>query len=158
MEQVPSRSEVRRNRTRGGEESLGLCWRLEPLHPALSLTGGLMRVIQAILEKTMLAVFHTRSSLLRGCTIASELIRIDREQHLVQVPLVARPARPLPQLMRVCLPTLPAPIEHRLIGQNDASFDHHLFDITIAQAISQVEPDTIADDLCWEPMALIQVG
>jgi hypothetical protein len=48
--EVTSRAEVLDNGAIGGEEALGVPWRLEPLHAALALAGGLMRVFRPVIQ------------------------------------------------------------------------------------------------------------
>ncbi len=55
---MPARAEVLRDGTIGREEALGLAGGLEPLHAPLPLAGGLVRVLGAIIEITMLPMFH----------------------------------------------------------------------------------------------------
>jgi hypothetical protein len=74
------------------------------------------------------------------------------------VPLVARSRAPTAQLIGIGLPELPAPIPHRLIRQEEATFRHELFDLPVAQAEAEIQPDTVADDLDREPMALVGIG
>jgi hypothetical protein len=69
---VTSRSDVRRHRAIYGEEALGVPWRLEPLHAALALTGGLVRVFRPVIQVAMLAMFHTRQDLALRRTIARQ--------------------------------------------------------------------------------------
>jgi hypothetical protein len=75
----------------------------------------------------------------------------------IQVPLVTRSGAAPAELMGIDLPELPAPIPHRLIGQNDTTFHRKLFDIPIAQVEAKEQPDTVANDLCREPMALVGI-
>ena len=86
------------------------------------------------------------------------VLLVDREQHLIQVPRVARSRSTVTQLIDIGLPQLPAPIPHRFISEDDATFGHRLFDIAVAQAEAEGEPDTVVDHLCQKPMVLIQVG
>ena len=58
---MTSRLEVLGDRAIRGEEPLGLCWRLEPLHPPLALAGWLMQIFRAVIAIAMLAVFNSRS-------------------------------------------------------------------------------------------------
>jgi hypothetical protein len=39
----------------------------------------------------------------------------------------------------------------------DAACGHQLFDVAIAEAKAKIEPDTMTDDLCWKPMALVWI-
>jgi hypothetical protein len=82
----------------------------------------------------------------------------DGEEDLIEVPLVAGPGAPPAKLIGIGLAKLPTPIAHGLVGQQDATFRHQLFDIPVAQAKAKIQPHAAADDLCWEAMALIQVG
>jgi hypothetical protein len=75
---MPPRSEVLGHRTIRGQEPLGVPGRLEPLHPPLPLARGLMRILCAVIEVAVLAMFHTGEHLpLRG-PIALQLIGDDR--------------------------------------------------------------------------------
>jgi hypothetical protein len=75
-----------------------------------------------------------------------------------QRPRVASLRTPASELVGIGLPELPAPVAYRLIRQDDAAFGHQLFDVPVAQAEPKVEPDTVADDLGREPMALVGIG
>jgi hypothetical protein len=55
------------------------------------------------------------------------------------------------------LAELAAPIPYGFIAKTDASFSHHLLDVAVAEAETEIEPDTMADDLCREPVAFIWV-
>ena len=77
------RSEALGDGTRRGEEALSLSWRFEPLHPALSLAGGLMGVFRALVQIPMLAMLHSRQELALGCPIALQLIR---DHHARDIP------------------------------------------------------------------------
>jgi hypothetical protein len=83
---------------------------------------------------------------------------MDAEEDLVEVPLIPRPRASTAQLIGIDLTEFSAPIPYRFIGQKDAAFGHQLSDVAIARAKANVEPHTVADNLCWEPMALIQVA
>jgi hypothetical protein len=72
---MPSWAEVLRDGTIGGEELLRVSWGLEPLHPALSLAGGLMRIFRAVVQIAMLAMLDARQELTLGRPIALQLIR-----------------------------------------------------------------------------------
>jgi hypothetical protein len=56
------------------------------------------------------------------------------------------------------LSKLATPIAHGFIRQDHAAFGHELFDIAIAETEAEIQPDTVADDLCREPMTLIEAG
>jgi hypothetical protein len=57
-ESVASRSEMLGHGTIGGEEALGMPWRLEPLHAPLPLPCGQVRVLGTVMQIPRLAVFH----------------------------------------------------------------------------------------------------
>ena len=73
-EAVTSRAEVLGDGAIRGEEPLGVSWGLEPLHPPLSLTGGLVRIFRAVIQGPVLAMFYAGQELSPGCPIALELI------------------------------------------------------------------------------------
>jgi len=51
-------AEVLRDGTIGREETLSVARGFEPLHASLPLAGGLVRVLRAVVEIAMLAMFH----------------------------------------------------------------------------------------------------
>jgi hypothetical protein len=61
----------------GGEEALGVPWRLEPLHAPFPLTHGLVGIFGAIVQVSVLAVFHSRQHLPLRRTVARQPIRDD---------------------------------------------------------------------------------
>jgi hypothetical protein len=86
------------------------------------------------------------------------VLTLNGEKHPIQMPLVPRPGAAATELIRILLSILPALIAHGFVGQHNAPFSHHLFDIAVIQTEPKVEPDAVADDLRWEPMALIRVS
>jgi hypothetical protein len=78
----------------------------------------------------------------------------DAQKDLVQVPLITGSRAPPTELMGMGLPECPAPIPHRFIGQDHPALGHELFDVPIAEAKAIVEPHTMTDDLCREPVTL----
>jgi hypothetical protein len=83
---------------------------------------------------------------------------VDGEKDFIEVPLVPTSGTAMPSLVRVRLPELPAPVAHGFIGKDDAAFCHQLFDIAVAQTKAEVQPDTMADNLRRESMALVEIG
>jgi hypothetical protein len=55
---MPAEPEVLSDGAVSGEELLGVTRRLEPLHVPLPLTGGLMRILGAVVQIPMLAMFY----------------------------------------------------------------------------------------------------
>jgi hypothetical protein len=82
---------------------------------------------------------------------------VDCEEHFIQMPLIARLSMPAAQLIGMGLPELPAPIAHRFVREQNAALGHELFDISIAQAEAEIQPNTVANDYGREPMALIWI-
>ena len=62
-EPVTPRAEVLRDRTIGGEETLGVTRGLKPLHTPLPLTGRLVGVLRPIVEVAVLTMFHSGEDL-----------------------------------------------------------------------------------------------
>ncbi len=60
--------------------------------------------------------------------------------------------------MGIPLPTLPAPIPHGVIGQDDAASGRELFNALAAEAEAAIQPDAVADYLRRNTMALVRVG
>jgi hypothetical protein len=72
---------------------------------------------------------------------------VDFEKDLIKMPLVAGACTSPAQLVGILLPKGSAPLTEGLIGQHDSALSQQLFDITIAERESIVEPDRVADDL-----------
>jgi hypothetical protein len=83
---------------------------------------------------------------------------VDGEEDRIQMPRIARSGTPAPELIGMGLPELPAPIAHSFARQQNAAFGHELFDVAVAQAKAEVEPNTVAGDVGREPVALLRVG
>jgi hypothetical protein len=71
---VTSGPEVLRDQSIRGKEPLGLPWRLEPLHPPLALTGGLMRVLRPVVQIAVLPMFGAWEDLPLRRAIAPQFI------------------------------------------------------------------------------------
>jgi hypothetical protein len=83
------------------------------------------------------------------------LFATDGQTHLIQMPLVAWSGAPVPSLVGVGLPELPAPLAHGFIGEADPACGQQLLHIAIAEAEAEIQSHAIADDLCRETMAFV---
>ena len=81
---MTTRTEVLRDGTIGGEEPLGVTRGLEPLHAPLPLAGRLVRVLGAIIEIAVLAMFHPGENLALGGSVALEFVGDDHARHVGQ--------------------------------------------------------------------------
>jgi hypothetical protein len=178
---------VRRNRAIGREQPWGMARGLEPTHTPLSRASRLMSILSAVVQRPVLSMFHMRQHLAQGRTVAFQRVHGDHprnlreslqacgeasrrrllvalelalndEKHLIQVPLVVRSRTPAARLVGVGLPERSAPIPDRFRGQANAAFSHERFDVPVAEANAKVQPDTIADHLCREPMTRVWMG
>ncbi len=84
------------------------------------------------------------------------ILATDLDEYFIEVPLVARAGTSSTQLISVCLAELQAPFSDRLIGNDNATHSHNLFDIAKAQSEAEVEPHCVADDLSGETVAAIE--
>jgi len=66
------------------------------------------------------------------------MLTFNRQEHLIQVPLVSRSGTATPELMGIRLTKFAAPLPHHLIGHGHPTFQQKLFDIPEAQAESIV--------------------
>src|SRR5215510_2957419 len=71
---------------RGGEAPLGVPRCLEALQAPLAWPRRLVGVVGAVVEISVLAVFHTGQDLAQGHAIAFALIRDDHPRHRGQAP------------------------------------------------------------------------
>jgi hypothetical protein len=74
---MPVRAEVLRDRPISRQEPLGSARGLEPLHAPLPLAGGLVRVLGAVVQILVLAMFHAREQLALGGSVALEFVDDD---------------------------------------------------------------------------------
>jgi hypothetical protein len=79
---------------------------------------------------------------------------IDRQKHLIEMPLIPglRPA--VPQLIGIRLPELLAPLPDRFIGHDDATSEQERFHVAVAETKAEVQPDATADDFRWKSVIL----
>jgi hypothetical protein len=61
------------------------------------------------------------------------------------------------QLIGVLLTELAASLADSFIRDDDPTSEQEFFDLAVAQAESEIQPHSMADDLCRETMALAQV-
>ena len=83
---------------------------------------------------------------------------LDPDEHLIEVPLVAR-LRPLAsQTIGKALTKFVAPAPHRLIGNDDTPLSQKQFHIAQAEAEHVVQPHGMADNLRGEAVAVVRVA
>jgi hypothetical protein len=83
---------------------------------------------------------------------------VERDEYLIQVPLVAWAGTPTPELIGILLPKFVTPLADRFIGHCDTTNKQEFFHVAVAEAESVVEPDAMADDLRREAVVLITGG
>jgi hypothetical protein len=71
---MPAQPEVLGDGTISGKEPLGVTRGLEPLHASLSLAGGLVGVLGAVIEIPVLAMFDSWKNFAFGRSIALEFV------------------------------------------------------------------------------------
>ena len=79
---MPTRTEVLGDGAISREEPLRVARGLKPLHVSFALTGGLMRVLGAIIEIAVLAMFDPWPDLSLGGSVALELVGDDHARHV----------------------------------------------------------------------------
>jgi hypothetical protein len=75
---------------------------------------------------------------------------LDRQEDLVQMPLVARAGTPATQLIGIDLAALPAPLADGLVGHDYATDEQKFLHIAVAETEAKVEPDAMANDFRWK--------
>ena len=78
LEPVPTWTDVLADRPEGGQETLGMASRFEVAHRSFTLACWLMRILGAIIEASVSAMFNAGHDFLLGCLVAAELVR---DQH-----------------------------------------------------------------------------
>ena len=82
---------------------------------------------------------------------------IDRQKHLVEVPLVPWLGASTLQLIGVLLPKLATPLADGFMGEVDPAFEQQLLYITVAQREAIVEPDSVGSNIRLESLPFIGV-
>ncbi len=72
-------------------------------------------------------------------------LAIDLDEHLIEVPLVARTRTSTAQFISEGLTELSAPFTDRFIGERHATHSHDLFDISVAESEAEVKPHCVAE-------------
>ena len=73
-------------------------------------------------------------------------LAVDRDEHFVQEPRIAKSTLSTFQPPRVVGAELPAPLPHGFVRHDDAPLGKEILDIPEAQAVSVIEPYGVADD------------
>ena len=79
------------------------------------------------------------------------------DEDLIDVERVAEALVLSPQPPGEFRPELDAPKTNRLVADRNTPFGQQVFDISVAQIESMKQPDRVADDVGWKPVALLHV-
>jgi hypothetical protein len=79
----------------------------------------------------------------------------DRDRHLVEVPLRARPGTKPAEVASESWPELEDPAPNRLIRQVEPALGQELLHVAVAQGEPEIEPDGVPDGLRWELMTSV---
>ena len=79
---MPTRVEVLGDRAIGREKALRMARGFEPLHVSLALARGLVGVLSAIIQISVLPMFHPRQDLALSGTVALQLVGHDHPRHV----------------------------------------------------------------------------
>src|SRR5262245_32200392 len=80
------------------------------------------------------------------------------QEHLGQVPLVARPGPSTPELIGIGLAERAAPLPNGFKRDDHPASEQEFFHIAVAQAETDVQPDARADDLGWKAVVLVSIN
>jgi hypothetical protein len=77
----------------------------------------------------------------------------DLEHDLIQMPFVARPRQAPTDLVGELLAEFARPLPHGLVADDDAPGGQQLLHHAQTEREAEIQPDGVADDLGWEPIA-----
>jgi hypothetical protein len=83
---------------------------------------------------------------------------IDRDEDLIQVPLIPWLRTPAAQVIRILLAKLAAPFADRFVRDDHTTDEQELFHVAMAEREAELQPDGMADDLTREPVVFIEIG
>jgi hypothetical protein len=84
-------------------------------------------------------------------------LALDRQEDLIEMPLISKPRPAVAQLMSIGLAKLPAPFPDYFIRHDDATGEQELFHVAVAQLEAEVQPDAMADDFNGKTMILVMI-
>src|SRR5499427_4131186 len=83
---------------------------------------------------------------------------MNRQKHLVQIPLVSWLGASTLQSIGIVLAKLQTPLADGFMGDVDTAFEQQLLHVTIAQREAVIEPDPMADDLAGKAVIFVALG
>jgi hypothetical protein len=83
---------------------------------------------------------------------------VDRQKHLIQVPLVPWSGTTASQLVGIALTEFTPPFPDGFIRHNHPAGEQEFFDIAVAQAETELKLDAVADNLGWKAMVVRAVS
>jgi hypothetical protein len=86
------------------------------------------------------------------------MFTVNGEKDLIKMPRISWLGPSTPHLLGIGWPPRPTPLPHDCSGQDPTAPGPQLFDIAVAEAAADLEPDTMAHDLRRKPRALRRVG
>ena len=121
---------------------------LQPLEP---LTQKLLcpLVVAPALDQDIEAVVVLVDSAPQGRTFA-----LNRQKHLVEVPLVPGLGASMLRPIGLVRPKLPTPLADGVMGDVDPAFAQQFLHVAGAQGKAIIEPDAMADDLTGDAVVL----
>lgn len=159
------RDEVGRCRTSGGTSCRATP---QPRSPSVTMRRGLYpSPASGRLEKRLAALPSRRSCIRTDVEHHPVLVHrgpemvqraVDTDGNLIEVPGVARPRAPPPELLGEAAAELGAPAPDALVRGRDAPFGQDQLDVSQAQAEHVVEPNGVADDLGREAVPAVAGG
>ena len=83
------------------------------------------------------------------------LVAVERHEQLIEMPRVSHPTAPSPERAGVARTERQAPLADRLVGDRNAPLGQQVLHIPQAESETVVKPDSVADDLRRESVAMI---
>src|SRR5215471_6817543 len=83
---------------------------------------------------------------------------MNRQKHLVQVPLVTWLGASMLQPVRVVLPKFQTPLANGFMGDVDPAFEQQFLHVAVAQGEAVIEPDAMAEDLAGKAVIFVALG
>ena len=80
---------------------------------------------------------------------------VDRDEHFIQEPGVAKATPALVQPARIFWPKSVALRSDRFVGNLDPTFRQESIDVTVAEAVAVVQPNGVTANFRWKSMSMI---
>jgi hypothetical protein len=143
---------------RGGAITLQLVRADDPWHIGQAVEQRAEEVLRGLLVPPALHQDSEDMAVLIARPPEIVPLTTNREQDLIQVPLITASRAPATPVIGLGVPERLAPLADGFIRHDEATSEQQLFHVAVAAAEAEVQPDAMTDDRSRKPMMFVGVG